>query len=107
LIEEAAIGRSRCFHHGGREAVGQCTDCSRSFCRECFVEHEGRLLCAPCLERLIGAGDTDESPQPLRRTVLHVLWAVGGFTLTWLWFVLLGLLLVNFPDTFHNPNLFS
>jgi hypothetical protein len=41
--------QNRCWNHEAREAVCQCPECRRSFCRECVTEHESRLLCAACL----------------------------------------------------------
>ena len=50
----AAI-QHRCWNHEAREASCRCPECSRSFCRECVTEHESRLLCAACLEKLTAA----------------------------------------------------
>ena len=38
-----------CWNHESREAVCKCLNCGRSYCRECVTEHQGRLLCASCL----------------------------------------------------------
>jgi hypothetical protein len=45
----------RCLQHASREAVARCPSCAGDFCRECVVEHTGRLLCATCLAREIAA----------------------------------------------------
>jgi hypothetical protein len=42
--------RQDCLHHPHRGAVARCPACAQSFCRECVVEHEGKLLCTDCLE---------------------------------------------------------
>lgn len=79
-----ALSSARCFHHEMREAVCRCTGCSRSFCRECVVDHDGRLVCAGCLE---ARGSSLPAASRLRglRTVLF---ATGGFVLTWTFFYL-------------------
>jgi len=41
-----------CFIHPGRESVALCLECRHSFCRECVVDHDGRLICAGCLARM-------------------------------------------------------
>ena len=46
-----SLHRQRCFHHAAREAAVRCPSCARHFCRECAVEHHGRVLCAECLAR--------------------------------------------------------
>ncbi len=39
----------RCWHHPTREAVVRCPGCSRFYCRECVVEHLGRMMCSDCV----------------------------------------------------------
>ena len=46
------FSQQRCFVHPSREAVSLCLECRRAFCRECVVDHGGRLICAACLARL-------------------------------------------------------
>jgi len=46
----------RCRRHPERPAAARCPECGEPHCRECVVEHEGRILCAACLARLT-AGD--------------------------------------------------
>ena len=42
----------RCWNHEAREAVCRCPECGRSYCRECVTEHQARLLCAACLQKI-------------------------------------------------------
>ena len=48
-----SLRQQRCVLHPEREAVARCPECGRFFCRECVTEHEGRLLCAACIGRLV------------------------------------------------------
>lgn len=86
------LSRIRCRNHGGREAVARCRDCGDFFCRECVVEHEGRMVCATCLEEL-----AREAP-PKRRGVFRGLArAIGvllSFGFTWLFFSVAGRIIV-------------
>ncbi len=43
----------RCFVHPVREAAGLCVSCRRSFCRECLVDHDHRLMCGSCVAQTV------------------------------------------------------
>jgi hypothetical protein len=49
--------QQHCWNHEAREAACRCPACSRSYCRECVSEHEGRLLCAACLSLVVARSD--------------------------------------------------
>jgi len=72
----------------------RCPGCRRYFCRECVTEHDERLLCAVCLNRLPGEG-------PRRRGRLA--WVKGalavalGLLLAWLFFYGIGQALAQIP----------
>ena len=75
--------QQRCWNHEDREAVCRCPECARSFCRECVVEHHGRLLCAACLAR---ATHRTEPQTQGRRNLLAACLLFGGVLLAWLLF---------------------
>ncbi|MGQ9591847.1 MAG: rhomboid family protein [Planctomycetota bacterium] len=81
------LASQRCFHHAEREAAARCTECGRFFCRECAVEHEDRILCAPCLRKAVRAG-----PARRRRFVpfLRLLQCALGILTAWLFFYVAG-----------------
>ena len=93
------ISAQRCYYHAHREAVARCPSCLRYYCRECITEHESRMLCAACLARQAGS-------HPGRRRVLRALtapFALGiGLVAAWLFFQLVGAMLVRLPAAFHD-----
>ncbi len=92
------IQSRRCFNHHLREAVARCPECRRFFCRECITEHANRIVCARCLERLVG----DSAPARRRVQAGLSLGALAGFCCLWLLFYGLGRLLLALPSTFHE-----
>lgn len=75
--------QQRCWNHDTREAVCRCPECGRSFCRECVTEHEARLLCAQCLNKLTRGRAARKAG--LRRLVPAAM-AVSGILLAWIVF---------------------
>ncbi len=78
----AAI-QHRCWNHESREAVCQCPECGRSFCRECVTEHQSRLLCAACLARLARPSTPGSAAS---RNLSSTGMLLGGLFLAWLLF---------------------
>jgi hypothetical protein len=89
-----SIVTQRCLIHENREAVARCPSCRQFFCRECVTEHEQKFVCAACLgKRTI--------PKKLRLSPLGVLipcLQIGaGLVAAWIFFYLLGELLIQAP----------
>ena len=60
----------RCVRHPNRDAAARCPSCQQYFCRECVVEHDGRLLCSDCLRREShDAGHRRQAWAVIRRSV--------------------------------------
>ena len=96
MSSPAALARERCFNHPPREAVCRCMSCSRSFCRECAVDHEGRLVCAACL------GKPSDLRDKKSRTVLWTaLAAITGFAVAWMCFYAAGRFLILYSDSWR------
>ena len=96
------LASQRCFHHAQREAAARCPDCGRFFCRECVVEHDGRVLCASCLAKLA------RLPLRPRRAfvgVTRVLQCLVGVFTLWFFFYLVGESLLALPASFHEGTL--
>jgi hypothetical protein len=95
----SSLTQQRCLNHGFREAVARCPECRRFFCRECVTEHDDRVICAACLRKLT-------RPDSTRRFRLVQLGAAGqclcGVLTAWLFFHLVGRILLAIPDSFHQ-----
>ena len=83
----AAAIQNRCWNHEAREASCRCPECGRSFCRECVTEHEARLLCAACLEKLSAA--RGRKAGALARLAPAAL-LIAGISIGWLLFFSAG-----------------
>jgi hypothetical protein len=87
--------------HDSREAIARCPSCGGFFCRECVVEHDGRLVCSTCLQKVATAAAAVPKISWFARAV-----QVGGVTLTvfvtWLLFYALGSTLVHIPPDVHE-----
>ena len=94
----------RCARHVEREAAARCPGCHGFFCRECVVEHDGKLLCAGCLERAAAAQARRHRRLAHAREAAKL--AAGALVL-WLLFYSGGALLVKLPPDFHNGTLWK
>lgn len=99
-----ALVHSRCLNHGQREAVARCPLCTSYFCRECIVEHGGRVLCAPCLSK---SALTAGKGRSRWGAVLFPPGAFFGFCLAWLFFLAVGKSLIRIPAAIHEGSWFE
>lgn len=91
MSSAAGFYRQRCFHHEAREAVCRCLGCSHSFCRECVVDHDGRLMCASCLQARSGPAAAPSRMRSLRSLV----YAFAGVLAAWIFFYTAGRVVVS------------
>jgi hypothetical protein len=102
----AAIALQKCWNHPAREAVARCPECGHSYCRECVVDHNDRLICAGCLGRLT-------APAAKSRRGLSVLplvrlgTAILGLLIAWFVFFGIGRMLLSVPDSFRADTLWD
>ncbi len=94
-----SVAHARCFNHAGREAVARCPSCRRTFCRECVSEHDGRVLCAPCLAKSAQPAAAAGSRLPAVRGALG---AAAGLLAAWFFFYLVGRGLLLIPTEGHS-----
>ncbi len=92
------LTRRKCRQHPFREAAARCTGCGRYYCRECVSEHRERMLCAECLRGESAPPSARRRPFVAARAVLRL---AAGVLVAWLFFHLLGQVLLRLPDTFH------
>ena len=100
----AVLLAQRCLHHPLREAVARCPECGQFYCRECITEHDDRVVCSSCLKRLTAKVET---PRRSFAPAWRVTAAVAGLVLAWMFFFLIGRLLVNIPSSFHEGTIFQ
>ena len=96
------ISAQRCTYHAHREAVARCPSCHHFYCRECITEHESRMLCATCLSRQAGSRRGQRRVRRVFRALTTPLALVTGLVAAWLFFQLLGAMLVRLPAAFHD-----
>jgi len=100
----AILLTQRCLNHSTREAVARCPECTHYFCRECITEHDDRVICSSCLRKLTVRTETKRrNLAPLVRIAL----ACGGLVVAWMFFFVIGRLLVNIPTKFHEGTVFQ
>jgi len=98
------LSKQRCYHHKKREAAARCPDCGRYVCRECITEHEDRVLCASCLNKLTSDSTLEKFQL---RTLNHFLLASLGWLTIWLFFYYLGQALLSIPSSFHDGDIWN
>ena len=105
-----SLRQQRCILHPNREAVARCPGCGRYFCRECVTEHDGRVLCAACISRLVEA---EERPgrasvlMPLMRRMGKAMMLGGCLLLLVCFYLLVAMLLNAVPHRFHDSSAIS
>lgn len=89
----------RCVRHPAREAAARCPGCGEFFCRECVVEHDGKLLCSACLTRAVASrGQQRERFASVWRATS----TVAAVVVLWVLFYWMGLALLRVPPDFHD-----
>jgi hypothetical protein len=89
----------RCLLHADREAIARCPACANYFCRECITEHEGRFLCSNCLQK---RSTTTPSAHRTAGWFTAAAGLVIGWAVAWLFFYLIGQLLILIPPNLHD-----
>ena len=90
----------RCWNHDAREAVCRCPECGRTYCRECVTEHEARLLCAACLQKIERAAKTRSGG----RRIVPAMLALAGVLFAWLVFYGAGEALILFTSRMEQSS---
>ncbi len=98
----SSFATRKCVRHTEREAVARCPSCGGDFCRECIVEHDGRVLCATCLAKTVATtGAAKPSAAWLRRSG-DVAVTAACVLLLWVAFYGFGQFLKALPPQLHE-----
>lgn len=100
-----SLETSKCIHHAEREAVARCPECRHYFCRECVTEHAGRIICSSCLRKsILQEQDTHSSGRfrKLLRCSFTGVYALLCLMVLWIFFFILGQLLLELPADYHS-----
>src|SRR4051812_45708181 len=100
----STLSLQRCLQHATREAVARCPDCGHAFCRECIVEHEERVLCANCVKKILSKSGRGVSFGLKLLRGLHIFLS---FMLLWIFFFVLGRVLLAIPASFHEGDVWK
>jgi hypothetical protein len=98
------IRTRRCARHTDREAAARCPSCGGFFCRECVVEHGGRLLCISCLAKETSTARADRGRWAGVRRKAALVAATLAAVLV---FYGIGSILLNVPPEFHEGTIWS
>lgn len=105
----AALHKTKCINHASREAAARCPACKNFFCRECITEHDGRLICTSCLQKI--AAPEDQVSSGVFKRGMHLfrnsLKAGFSFLVLWIVFYAIGQFLLQIPDSFHSGELWG
>jgi uncharacterized paraquat-inducible protein A len=102
----SSIALQRCWNHGTREAIARCPECGRSYCRECVVEHEDRIICNSCLAKLTqGAAKAARKWSAL--SIARFAAAFAGILVAWFVFFSLGRSMLSIPDDWHAEEIWE
>ncbi len=100
----AGLHARRCARHPAREAAVRCPGCGEFFCRECVVEHGGKLLCSTCVARVAGVREERRHRlAALRRTGS----AAAATLVLWGLFYWVGSTLLKIPPDFHDGTIWK
>src|SRR5689334_23670327 len=95
----STLALQRCLHHVMREAVARCPECGHSYCRECIVEHEERVVCANCLKKILSKASQKRN---FALQLLQVAHLSFSFLLLWIVFFAVGCILLAILSSFHE-----
>lgn len=89
------------MRHTEREAVARCSSCGGFYCRECVVDHAGRLVCASCLAKTTAAS-AEAKPKRSFAGLRRGVTLIAAVLVLWVLFYTVGSLLLSVPADFHE-----
>jgi hypothetical protein len=104
FVAPSSLAMQRCHFHVEREAVARCPECKRFFCRECITEHDDRLICASCLQKLA----VKKTGRAGRFAIVgEAFVCAAGILVAWFFFYCAGQLLLMTPTRFHEGSVWE
>lgn len=98
----STLAARKCVRHTEREAIARCPSCGGDFCRECIVEHGGRVLCAACLAKEAKTDTAHARGNAIVRRAVDAVVTAAGVLALWLAFYALGQFLKALPPDLHE-----
>lgn len=86
--------------------MARCSTCGGFYCRECVVDHAGRLVCATCLAKTAVASAKEKPKRSFARVRSGVTIAASVLVL-WVLFYTIGSLLLSVPPDFHEGTIWQ
>lgn len=96
------LAARKCVRHTEREAIARCPSCGGDFCRECIVEHGGRVLCAACLAKEAKTDPARARGNAVVRRAVDAVVTAACVLALWLAFYALGQFLKTLPPALHE-----
>lgn len=81
-----------CAVHPGMESVGTCGRCGNYLCETCRTRWRGKVWCAACVNRALGAGERtpEQERGHFRQALFSLVFGGGAWLLSAVAFVVLG-----------------
>ncbi|MBI2513842.1 MAG: rhomboid family protein [Opitutae bacterium] len=98
----STLAARKCVRHTGREAIARCPSCGGDFCRECIVEHGGRVLCAACLAKEAKPPAAAPRGRAFVRATSDTLLTLASVLALWIAFYAFGQFLKALPPDLHE-----
>lgn len=98
----SSFAARKCVRHTEREAAARCPSCGGDFCRECIVEHDGRVLCANCLAKLVTPPGAAQIPAAWKRKSGDAVVTAACVLLLWIAFYGFGQFVKALPPDLHE-----
>ncbi|MEM7602236.1 MAG: rhomboid family protein [Verrucomicrobiota bacterium] len=99
-------GDTMCVIHADRVSAARCPSCHQFYCSECITEHEGKMICAGCLDQL-DASSSEAQKKPARVPGAAVLQIVAAAVVVWILFYFFAQTLGDIPDEFHDGTIWE
>ena len=100
------LGDTTCVTHADRVSSARCPSCRQFYCSECITEHQGKMICAGCLEKELA------SIRPIRKErrsfpLMALVQFLVAVLVVWMVFYFFAQTLADIPDDFHDGTIWE